>query len=184
MSRLGQKPVAVPAGVKVSQSGNTLTVKGPKGELTQSFHPQVHIKVENSQVSVSVPQDSIYHPLHGLTRALVNNMIVGVTEGYKSNLEIEGVGYRAELQGKNLVLSLGFSHAVVYEPPAGISFIVDKSQRLFSVEGPDKQLVGEVAAKIRSLRPPEPYKGKGIHYAGERIRRKAGKAGKVGSGAK
>lgn len=184
MSRIGKMPVKVPAGVKVGLDGSTLTVKGPKGELTRSFHPAIQIVVENSQIVVSRPEDSLYDALHGLTRALIQNMVVGVTEGFKRNLEIEGVGYRAELQGKNLLLSLGYSHPVPVAPPAGITFGVDKSQRLLTVEGVDKELVGEVAAKIRAIRPPEPYKGKGIHYAGEKIRRKAGKAGKVGAAAK
>ncbi|MCL4394981.1 MAG: 50S ribosomal protein L6 [Chloroflexi bacterium] len=184
MSRVGRMPVQVPAGVKVTQNGPTLTVKGPKGELTQTFDPMLKVVIEKDQVLVATPEAPGYDAKHGLTRALINNMVIGVTDGYKRNLEIEGVGYRAEVQGRNLVLSLGFSHSIVYEPPAGISFVVDKSQRLFSVEGIDRQVVGEVASKIRSLRPPEPYKGKGIHYAGEKVRRKAGKAGKVGSGAK
>ncbi len=184
MSRVGRMPVKLPAGVKVTQNRNAVTVKGAKGELTQSFDPAIKITVDQGQLVVQVPNAPGYDAKHGLTRALINNMVTGVTEGFKRDLEIEGVGYRAEVQGKNLVLSLGFSHQVTYEPPPGISFVVDKTQRLFSVEGIDRQLVGEVAAKIRSFRPPEPYKGKGIHYAGERIRRKAGKAGKVGSGAK
>ncbi len=184
MSRVGRKPVDIPKGVQVQVDGNKVTVKGPKGELTQSFHRDMQIAVENSQVVVKQPKDPLYDAMHGLTRALINNMVAGVTQGFKRDLEIEGVGYRAELQGKNLVLSLGFSHIVPIEPPPGISFVVDKSQRLFSVEGVDRQLVGELAARIRSIRPPEPYKGKGIHYVGERIRRKAGKAGKVGAAAK
>ncbi len=184
MSRIGKMPVKIPAGVKVNVEGSTVTAKGPKGELKQSFDPVMEIKVENNQVVVKAPGTKLYDARHGLTRALINNMVVGVTEGYKRNLEIEGVGYRAELQGKNLVLAVGYSHTVTIEPPAGISFVVDKTQRLFSIEGPDRQMVGEMAAKIRGIKPPEPYKGKGIHYAGERIRRKAGKAGKVGSGAK
>jgi large subunit ribosomal protein L6 len=177
-------PVKVPAGVKVTQNGPALTVKGPKGELTQSFDPMIKVTIEKDQVLVAAPEAPGYAAKHGLTRALIHNMVTGVTEGYKRGLEIEGVGYRAEAQGRNLVLSLGFSHTIVYEPPAGISFVVDKTQRIFSVEGIDRQVVGEVAAKLRSLRPPEPYKGKGIHYAGERVRRKAGKAGKVGTGVK
>jgi large subunit ribosomal protein L6 len=152
--------------------------------LTQSFDPAMKITVDKGMLVVATPEAPGYGAKHGLTRALVNNMVVGVTEGFKRDLEIEGVGYRAELQGKNLVLALGFSHPVVYEAPSGISFTVDKSQRLLTIEGIDRQLVGEVASKLRSIRPPEPYKGKGIHYAGERVRRKAGKAGKVGSGAK
>ncbi len=184
MSRVGRKPVDIPKGVQVKVDGNTVNVKGPKGELTQSFHRDMKIAVENSQVVVKQPEDSLYDAMHGLTRALINNMVAGVTQGFKRDLEIEGVGYRAELQGKNLVLSLGFSHTVPIEPPPGITFVVDKTQRLFSIEGTDRQLVGELAAHIRSIRPPEPYKGKGVHYAGERIRRKAGKAGKVGAAAK
>jgi large subunit ribosomal protein L6 len=183
MSRVGRKPVDIPKGVQVKVDGTTVSVKGPKGELTQSFHRQMQIAVENSQVIVKRPDDPLYAAMHGMTRALINNMVLGVTQGFKRDLEIEGVGYRAELQGKNLVLSLGFSHTVPIEPPPGINFVVDKTQRLFSVEGVDRQLVGELASKIRSLRPPEPYKGKGVHYAGERIRRKAGKAGKVGAAA-
>lgn len=184
MSRVGRKPVDIPKGVQVKVDGTSVTVKGPKGELTQTFHRDMQIAVEDSQVVVKTPDDPLYDAMHGLTRALINNMVAGVTQGYKKDLEIEGVGYRAELQGKNLVLSLGFSHTVPIEPPPGISFVVDKSQRLFTVEGIDRQLVGEVAAEIRSIRPPEPYKGKGIHYLGERVRRKAGKAGKVGAAAK
>ncbi len=184
MSRVGRKPVDIPKGVQVKVDGSSVTIKGPKGELTQSFHRDMQIGVENSQVVVKPPADPLYGAMHGLTRALINNMVTGVTQGYKKDLEIEGVGYRAELQGKNLVLSLGFSHTVPIEPPPGITFVVDKSQRLFSIEGVDRQLVGELASRIRSLRPPEPYKGKGVHYAGERIRRKAGKAGKVGAAAK
>jgi len=177
-------PIALPAAVKVTQNGNALTVKGPKGELTQSFDPLIKVTVDKSQISVQAPEAPGLDAKYGLTRALINNMVLGVTDGFKRSLEIEGVGYRAELQGKNLVMALGFSHTVTYEPPAGISFIVEKSQRLFTIEGVDRQLVGEVAAKLRSIRPPEPYKGKGIHYQGERVRRKAGKAGKVGTGAK
>ena len=181
MSRVGRMPVKSPAGVKVNVEETKVTVKGPKGELTQSFNPQIKIEVKDSQVVVMPPDNLLFDALHGMTRALINNMVVGVTEGFKKNLEIEGVGYRAELQGKNLVLALGFSHPVTVEPPPGISFVVDKSQRLFTVEGIDRQLVGEMAAEIRAIKPPEPYKGKGIHYVGERIRRKAGKAGKVGA---
>ena len=184
MSRVGRKPVAIPAGVKISVEGSTVAVKGPKGELTRSFDPALEIKIENNQIVVHAPDNKLFDARHGLTRALINNMVAGVTDGFKRNLEIEGVGYRAELQGKNLVLALGFSHLVTVVPPDGILFVVDKTQRLFSIEGADRQQVGEMASKIRSIRPPEPYKGKGIHYQGEKIRRKAGKAGKVGSGAK
>ncbi len=181
MSRIGKMPIKIPTGVKVNVEGTTVTVKGPKGELKQTFDPAMTIKVENNQIVVKAPANKEYNAKHGLTRALLNNMVIGVTEGYKKNLEVEGVGYRAELQGKNLVLAVGFSHLVTIEPPPGITFTVDKSQRLFTVEGADKQVVGEVAAQIHAVRPPEPYKGKGIHYVGEKIRRKAGKAGKVGA---
>jgi large subunit ribosomal protein L6 len=181
MSRVGRMPIKIPAAVKVTQNGTAVTVKGPKGELTQSFDPAMKVTVDQGVLTVAAPDAPGYGAKHGLTRALINNMVVGVTTGFKRDLEIEGVGYRAELQGKSLVLALGFSHPVVYEPPPSISFIVDKSQRLLTIEGIDRQLVGEVASKLRSIRPPEPYKGKGIHYAGERVRRKAGKAGKVGS---
>lgn len=181
MSRIGKMPVKIPAGVTVKLDGNTVTVKGPKGELKQSFDPNLTLQVKDGQLRVGVPEAPGYDALHGLTRALLQNMVVGVTEGYKRTLEIEGVGYRAEMQGNNLVLSLGLSHQVIVEPMPGITFVVDKSQRLFTIEGSDKQMVGEIAAKIRSYRPPEPYKGKGIHYQGEKVRRKAGKAGKVGA---
>ncbi len=184
MSRVGNMPVKIPAGVKVNLNGNTVTVKGPKGEMTRTFDPNMKLEVKDSQITVTRPDSTSFDALHGLTRALIHNMVLGVTEGFKRNLEIEGVGYRAELQGKNLVLSLGFSHPVPFPPPAGITFVVDKGQRALTIEGADKEMVGEVAAKIRAIRPPEPYKGKGIHYAGEKVRRKAGKAGKVGSGAK
>lgn len=184
MSRVGRMPVNILAGVNVKVEGSTVTVKGPKGELTQTFDPGLEIKVENNQVVVKTPENKALDAKHGLTRALINNMMNGVTTGYKTTLEVEGVGYKAELQGKNLVMALGLSHTVTFEPPTGIVYSVDKSQRVFTIEGYDRQLVGELASKIRSTRPPEPYKGKGIHYLGEKIRRKAGKAGKVGSGAK
>jgi large subunit ribosomal protein L6 len=181
MSRIGKKPVPIPAGVKVNIEGSKVTIQGPKGTLTQTFDPNLQIQVKDGQISVTAPDVPGYTALHGLTRALINNMVIGVTEGYKRTLEVEGVGYRAELQGKNLVLSVGLSHQVTIEPPPGITFTVDKSQRVFTVEGIDKQLVGEIAARIRAVRPPEPYKGKGIRYQGEKIRRKAGKAGKTGA---
>ncbi len=184
MSRVGKMPVKIPAGVKVNVNGSTVTVKGPKGELTETFNSNFKIAVEDSHINVVSPDQPGLGALHGLTRALIQNMVTGVTDGYKRQLEVEGVGYRAELQGKNLVLALGLSHTVPVVPPPGITFTVDKSNRIFTVEGVDKQLVGELASKIRSFRPPEPYKGKGIHFTGERVRRKAGKAGKVGTGAK
>ncbi len=181
MSRIGKMPVVLPKGVNVSIDGTTVTVKGPKGELTQTFQEDMTIKQEDGKIVVEKPDDPAYDAMHGMVRALINNMVKGVSEGFSRTLEIEGVGYRGELQGKNLVLALGFSHPVPVEPPPGISFTVDKSQRVITIEGPDKQAVGQIAANIRSLRPPEPYKGKGIRYQGEKIRRKAGKAGKVGA---
>ncbi len=181
MSRIGKMPVALPQGVTVAIDGSTVKVKGPKGELTQTFHEEMTIAQEDGKIVVSTPEDAAYNAMHGLVRALINNMVVGVTDGFKKTLEIEGVGYRGEIQGKNLVLALGYSHPVPVEAPAGISFGVDKSQRVITIEGADKQMVGQVAANIRSLRPPEPYKGKGIRYQGEKVRRKAGKAGKAGA---
>lgn len=180
MSRIGKMPVALPKGVNISIDGSTVKVKGPKGELSQTFHPDMTIKQEDGSIVVQPPEDPAYNAMHGLTRALLNNMVKGVSEGFVKTLEIEGVGYRGELQGKNLVLALGFSHPVPVEAPVGITFTIDKSQRVITIEGPDKQVVGQVAANIRSLRPPEPYKGKGIRYQGEKVRRKAGKAGKAG----
>lgn len=180
MSRIGKMPVALPKGVNVNIDGSTVKVKGPKGELSQTFHEDLSIKQEDGNIVVQIPDDPAYNAMHGLTRALLNNMVKGVSDGFVKTLEIEGVGYRGELQGKNLVLALGFSHPVPVEAPAGITFTVDKSQRVITIEGPDKQVVGQVAANIRSLRPPEPYKGKGIRYQGEKVRRKAGKAGKAG----
>jgi large subunit ribosomal protein L6 len=179
MSRIGKKPVAIPAGVNVKLEGTKVTVKGPKGELSETFYPDVIIKMEGKELLVEIPDSPIYQPLHGMTRAKINNMVVGVTTGFKRELEIEGVGYKGELQGKNLVLSLGYSHPVPVEAPAGITLSVDKTQRVITIEGASKEAVGQLAANIRSLRPPEPYKGKGIHYMGEKIRRKAGKAGKT-----
>jgi large subunit ribosomal protein L6 len=155
-------------------------VKGPKGELVRTLNSEMQIKLEDNRLLVERPTDQRRHrALHGLTRALINNMVLGVSQGFTRRLEIEGVGYRAELQGKNLVLNVGFSHPVVVEPPPGISFDVEKGTRVFSVLGADKEMVGEMAARIRRIRPPEPYKGKGIRYQGEYVRRKAGKAGKV-----
>ena len=178
MSRIGKLPVAIPAGVKISLDGNTITVTGPKGTLTQELNGRMTIAVETDQINVSRPTDSKQDgALHGLTRALINNMVVGVTTGFQKDLEINGVGYRAEISGKTLTLSLGYSHPVVYTLPDGITVEVEKQTKL-SVKGIDKQLVGAAAAKIRSFRKPEPYKGKGIKYADEHIVRKAGKAGK------
>ena len=178
MSRIGKLPVAIPSGVKISLDGNKMTVAGPKGSLTQELHDRMSIAVETDQVVVTSPamnkQDGA---LHGLTRALINNMVVGVTAGFQKDLEINGVGYRAEISGKTITFLLGYSHPVIYELPEGISVEIVKQTKL-SVKGIDKQLVGSAAAKIRSFRKPEPYKGKGIKYADEHIMRKAGKAGK------
>ncbi|HEY5673503.1 MAG TPA: 50S ribosomal protein L6 [Malonomonas sp.] len=178
MSRIGKLPVAIPAGVKVSLVGNKMTVQGPKGSLSQELHERMVIAVEDGQVLVARPSDEKSDAaLHGLTRSLINNMVVGVTAGFEKTLLISGVGYRAEVSGKVLTLALGYSHPVVYALPDGISVEVEKQTKL-TVQGIDKQLVGSAAAKIRSFRKPEPYKGKGIKYADEKIVRKAGKAGK------
>jgi large subunit ribosomal protein L6 len=180
MSRIGKMPVTIPSGVAITIKKNSVVVKGPKGELSRDFPPEIVLKQEDGQVIVTRNSDHRTHRAkHGLTRALLNNMVTGVSEGFKRELYIEGVGYRASLQGKNLVLNVGYSHQVVFEPAEGISFEVDKSGRELAVAGIDKELVGEFAARIRRVRPPEPYKGKGIRYVGERIRRKAGKAGKA-----
>ena len=187
MSRIGRAPIPVPPKVQVNwDDGNLVTVKGPKGQLSYQIASYLALKLENGTLTISRPSDSKEHKaMHGLYRTLVNNMVVGVTNGYTKQLEIHGVGYRAAKVGENLVIQVGYSHPVEVQPPPGISFTVDgvdpatKATRL-SVLGIDKQLVGEVAASIRRIRKPEPYKGKGIRYAGEAIRRKAGKAGKVG----
>ena len=180
MSRIGRLPIAVPATVDVTIDGRTLTVKGPKGVLTRSLHPDMILSREESQLVVTRPTEQKTHKqLHGLTRTLVNNMVVGVTDGYRKGLEITGVGYRAALNGRKLQLNLGYSHPIEIDPPEGISFEVETPTRL-AVVGIDKELVGQIAAKVRSTRKPEPYKGKGVRYSGEVIRRKAGKAGKIG----
>jgi large subunit ribosomal protein L6 len=180
MSRIGRLPIAVPATVDVTIDGRTLTVKGPKGTLTRALHPDMILSREESQLVVSRPTEQKTHKqLHGLTRTLVNNMVVGVTDGYRKGLEITGVGYRAALNGRKLQLNLGYSHSIEIDPPEGITFEVETPTRL-AVVGIDKELVGEYAAKVRSTRKPEPYKGKGVRYSGEVIRRKAGKAGKIG----
>jgi large subunit ribosomal protein L6 len=178
-------PIAIPAGVSVDIQGNRVLVKGAKGQLERTFDPDMQISMEDSHLIVRRPTDQRRHrALHGLTRALLNNMVLGVSQGFSRTLEIEGVGYRAEMQGNKLVVYVGYSHPVTFDPPAGISFTVDKSGRTIVVSGADKELVGEVAARIRRIRPPEPYKGKGIRYLNEQIRRKAGKAGKGGKGGK
>lgn len=180
MSRIGQLPVVVPAGVDVKIKGTHVRVKGPKGELQHTFPADMAISFEDGEVVVKRPSDERTHrAYHGMTRALINNMVVGVSTGFSKVLEINGVGYRAKLEGKNLILNVGFSHPVKVEPPEGIEFEVDDRTRQIVIKGYDKQAVGHVAADIRKVRPPEPYKGKGIKYLGERIRRKAGKAGKV-----
>lgn len=180
MSRIGKMPIPIPSGVEVSVTDHTVRVKGPKGELTKRLHPDMIIAAESGHIVVSRPSDSKLHrSLHGLTRTLVANMIEGVTNGFEKALEIRGVGYRASKQGNKLVLSVGYSHPVEVEAPAGIEFEVPAPTRV-TVRGIDKELVGETAAKVRAVREPEPYLGKGIAYVGERIRRKAGKAGKVG----
>jgi large subunit ribosomal protein L6 len=181
MSRIGKQPIALPEKVEVTINGMDVTVKGPKGSLSQSFHPDITIAQEEGEIVVTRPTDQRHHrALHGLTRALLNNMVVGVSEGFNKVLEIHGVGYSAEMQGTTLVLRVGFSHDVIVEPPENISFKVEDRGRTVFVDGIDKQVVGQVAAEIRKWRPPEPYKGKGIRYRGEYVRRKAGKAGKVG----
>jgi large subunit ribosomal protein L6 len=180
MSRIGRMPIPVPSGVEVSQEGALLRVRGPLGTLEREIHPEMVVERGDAELRVVRPSDEPRHrALHGLTRTLVNNMVVGVTTGFTKALEISGVGYRAQLQGTKLVLALGYSHPVEVDPPAGISFQVETPTKL-AVVGADKELVGQTAAYIRSRRKPEPYKGKGIRYAGEQILRKAGKAGKVG----
>jgi large subunit ribosomal protein L6 len=178
MSRVGKKPIEIPSGVTVTVNGNTVTVKGPKGELTRTFHPDMTIKVEDNVITVTRPSDEKRHrALHGTTRSLLANMVEGVSKGYEKALELVGVGYRAAKQGKKLVLNVGFSHPVEIEPEEGLEIEVP-SQTKIVVKGADKQRVGELAANIRAVRPPEPYKGKGIRYEGEVVRRKEGKTGK------
>lgn len=179
MSRVGRLPIAIPAGVTVTVSEeNLVTVKGPKGELTQAMNKDINIAIEDNQVVVTRPSDNKNHrALHGLTRALINNMIIGVEKGFEKTLELNGVGYRAQLQGKKLVMNLGYSHPVEIEPAEGIVFETPAATKVI-VKGIDKQKVGAAAAEIRSWRVPEPYKGKGIKYTGEVIRRKEGKTGK------
>lgn len=180
MSRIGRLPIPVPAGVDVTIEGRTVTVKGPKGSLSRELHPDMTVSREDDALVVNRPSDAKPHrQLHGLTRTLVNNMVTGVTAGYSKGLEITGVGYRAALVGRKLQLNLGYSHPVEIDPPDGIAFEVENPTRL-SVVGIDKELVGEIAARVRASRKPEPYKGKGVRYAGEYVRRKAGKAGKIG----
>jgi large subunit ribosomal protein L6 len=180
MSRLGRLPITVPAGVDVAFDGRVLTVKGPKGSLTRELPPRIEVTRDGDALVVTRPTETkLDKSLHGLTRTLVNNMVIGVTAGYRKGLEIVGVGYRAQKVGEKLQLSLGYSHPIEIDPPNGISFEVESPVRL-AVVGIDKELVGQVAAQVRATRKPEPYKGKGVRYAGEHVRRKAGKAGRIG----
>lgn len=177
MSRIGKMPVAIPEGVQVTVENNKVTVKGPKGSLSREFHNDIIIKTEDSNIIVERPSDQKNHrALHGLTRSLINNMIAGVVGGFQKVLVLEGVGYRAALQGKKLTLTVGYSHPVEFEPPEGIEFEVPAPNRII-VKGIDKELVGQIAANIRAVREPEPYKGKGIRYQDEVVRRKEGKTG-------
>ena len=181
MSRIGKKPIHLPDKVEVDIQGNEVTVKGPRGELSRSFDPDMTISLEEGVLVVGRPTDHRSHrAMHGLTRALLANMVVGVSEGYRKDLEIVGTGYRAEMQGETLVLYLGYSHPIEFVPPENIRFEVPRGGRAVTVEGIDKEIVGEIAARIRRQRPPEPYKGKGVRYVDEYVRRKAGKAGRVG----
>ena len=178
MSRIGRLPIAIPAGVDVTVDGSAVTVKGPKGELALTVANPIAVAIEDGQLLVTRPDDERgSRSLHGLTRTLIANQIIGVTTGYSKGLEIVGTGYRVQAKGANLEFALGYSHSITVEPPAGISFAVEGNNKL-TVHGIDKQAVGEVAANIRKLRKPEPYKGKGVRYAGEVVRRKAGKSGK------
>lgn len=181
MSRIGKKPITIPGPVKVEVQGSQVTVKGPKGSLSQTFHPDMTVKLENNTLTVERPTDEANHrALHGLTRALLNNMVTGVSQGFTRKLVIDGVGYRAEMKDKTLVLSVGYSHPIQVIPPnAETKFDVEDRGKIVVVSGIDKELVGQICAEIRQRRPPEPYKGKGIRYETEVIRRKAGKAGKV-----
>ncbi|MBM3123845.1 MAG: 50S ribosomal protein L6 [Chloroflexi bacterium] len=179
MSRIGRLPVEIPGGVQVEVKGSTVRVKGPKGEMNRVFSNLIGIKMENNSLTITRASDlPAERALHGTTRAVIANMLRGVSKGFDVVLEVEGVGYRAEMEGKNLALFVGYSHPVKVEPPAGISFEVDLKTRQIKVLGYDKEMVGQIAANIRKVRPPEPYHGKGLRYLGERIRRKAGKAGK------
>ena len=180
MSRVGRLPISVPAGVQVDINGAKIHVKGPKGEMFREFSSFIGIALENEQILITRKSDRpAERAMHGTTRAVLANMIHGVSTGFERILEIEGVGYRAEMKEKTLVLYMGYSHPVEMEPPAGISFDVEPKARQVFVRGIDKEQVGQVAANIRNIRPPEPYHGKGLHYLGEKIRRKAGKAGKA-----
>jgi len=182
MSRIGRVPVPIPKGVEVQVEGTHVSVQGPKGKLERTFHPDMHVALQDGKLVVTRATDQRQHrALHGLTRALLANMVRGVTDGYRVELEIQGVGYRATKQGNNLALSVGYSHAVEVPAPEGIAFEVPAPSRIV-VTGIDRELVGQVAARIRAVRPPDPYKGKGIRYAGERIKLKPGKAGRTAAG--
>lgn len=176
MSRVGKLPIPIPDKTKVQLAGRKLTVTGPKGSLGMEVHSAIAVKVEGNNVEVTRSTEMKKHrALHGLTRALINNMVLGVTQGYVRQLEMRGVGYRAEMKGKTLVLNLGYSHPIIFNPPQGITVTVDAKENKITIDGIDKELVGQVAAKIRSLRKPEPYKGKGVRYVGEVVQQKAGK---------
>ncbi|MCA9948433.1 MAG: 50S ribosomal protein L6 [Anaerolineales bacterium] len=180
MSRIGKQPISLPKGVSLEMEASTISVKGPKGSLSQTFHPDMTIDLNDGVISIKRPSDSREHrSLHGLTRALLNNMVVGVTDGFTKILRIEGVGYRAQMDGDVLVLNVGYSHPINFEPLENLGYEVEDRGKTIKVSGIDKQEVGEISARIRKTRPPEPYKGKGIQYDGEYVRRKAGKAGKV-----
>ena len=180
MSRIGKLPIAIPAGVDVNIDGSTVTVKGPQGTLTRTVHGNIAVAVENNEIVVTRPNDEkLNRSLHGLTRTLIANMVEGVANGYKKELEINGIGYRAAMQGSQLVLNIGYSHQVFMDQPEGIKIEVPSANKIV-ISGPDKQKVGQFAAEVREKRPPEPYKGKGIKYVDEVIRRKEGKAGKGG----
>jgi large subunit ribosomal protein L6 len=177
MSRIGRKPVTVPKGVTLQVQGNTVAVKGPRGELRRTLHPEMQVALDKDQFTVARPSEEKRHKaLHGLTRTLVQNMVDGVSKGFSKSLEIQGVGYKAEAKPYGVNLIVGYSHPVKYEAPKGIKISVDNNT-MVKIEGADKELVGQVAAELRSVRPPEPYKGKGIRYVGEQVRRKAGKTG-------
>jgi large subunit ribosomal protein L6 len=181
MSRVGKKPIEIPSGVEAKIETGKVTVKGPLGEISQDINPKLIIKKENNKLVVERPSDQkIYRELHGLTRNLIANMVIGVSKGYGKTLEISGVGFKAAVQGTNLMLNLGFSHPIIYPLPQGIKATVDPRQTQITLKGIDKQLIGQIAANLRSLKKPEPYKGKGIKYSGEVVHRKEGKAGKTG----
>ncbi len=180
MSRIGRMPIVIPAGVQVNIGGNEVEVKGPKGSMKRSFSPKIGIVLEGGKLNIQRSSDEqTMRALHGTTRSILQNMVTGVSQGFSKILEIDGVGYRAELNGKELVLYVGFSHPVTLKPAEGITFDVDTKTRQITISGFNKEQVGQVAADIRKIRPPEPYKGKGIHYLGEYIRHKAGKAAKA-----